>query len=63
MATKKGAGKKCVPKKGVEKMKVGEVYTCEVCGLAVAIDEACGCVETCDIICCQMPMKKKRSNK
>jgi len=47
------------PKKGVKK---GDAYTCSVCGLAVTVYEVCGCVETCDIICCDKPMKpKKRS--
>lgn len=63
MAVKKESAKKNASKKGGAKMKVGEVYTCEVCGLAVTIDELCGCVETCDIICCQKPMKKKQAKK
>ena len=41
--------------------KVEEVYECEVCGLAVTVDEDCGCVETCDIICCGTPMKAKKA--
>ncbi len=44
-------------KKGIKK---GESYQCSVCGLVVTVDEVCGCVETCDIICCEKPMKKKR---
>ena len=55
-AVKKVAKK--VPKKGVKK---GEGYKCTVCGLSVVVDETCGCVDTCDIICCEMPMKKKRA--
>ncbi|MFC1862307.1 hypothetical protein ACFLT4_01030 [Chloroflexota bacterium] len=27
-------------------------YVCGVCGLAITVDEACGCVDFCDIICC-----------
>ena len=38
----------------------GDSYVCEVCGLSVIVDEACGC-ETCDIICCAQPMKAKKS--
>jgi len=34
-------------------------YSCEVCGLAVSVDNICGCVDTCDIICCGQQMKKK----
>jgi hypothetical protein len=49
---------KKVPKKGVKK---GEGYKCTVCGLSVVVDETCGCVDTCDIICCETQMKKKRA--
>lgn len=48
---------KAVSKKGVKK---GDAYKCSVCGLVVSVDEVCGCVETCDIICCEQPMKPKR---
>jgi hypothetical protein len=44
-------------KKGVKK---GDVYECGVCGLAVTVDEVCGCVDYCDIICCEKPMKPKK---
>jgi hypothetical protein len=54
-ATKKGS--KAVAKKGVKK---GDVYKCGVCGLAVRVDEVCGCVDMCDIICCEKPMKAKK---
>ncbi len=63
MAQKKVAKKvtKKVPvKRGKTAVKKGEVYQCGVCGLAVTVDEVCGCVDTCDIICCDMPMKPKR---
>jgi hypothetical protein len=54
---------KAVAKKSVKKaVKKGDVYKCGVCGIAVSVDEVCGCVDTCDIICCEKPMKpKKRS--
>jgi len=55
MAQKKVA--KRVSKKGVKK---GDVYKCSVCGLAVRVDEVCGCVGMCDIICCDKQMKPKR---
>ncbi|NWG02285.1 MAG: hypothetical protein HXY44_05460 [Syntrophaceae bacterium] len=55
MAVKKTAKK--VGKKGVKK---GDVYKCSVCGLVVTVDETCGCVDTCDIICCEKPMKAKK---
>ena len=41
-------------------LKTGDQYKCSVCGLVVSVDETCGCVETCDIVCCDTPMKKKR---
>jgi hypothetical protein len=52
----KKAVKKAVAKKPAKKTvakgktKVGDVYACGVCGLAVSVDEACGCAEPCDII-------------
>ena len=55
MAQKKATKK--VSKKGVKK---GEGYKCTVCGLSVVVDEVCGCVDTCDIICCEKPMKSKK---
>lgn len=65
MVVKKAASKKAPAKKAVAKGKTnaGDVYACQVCGLAVTVDEACGCVEACDIICCQAPMKKKGPKK
>jgi len=52
----KAAVKKAVAKKSPVK---GQALECEVCGLAVIVNEDCGCVETCDIICCGAPMKAK----
>ncbi len=49
--TKRGA-----PKKQKE-LKGGAKYTCSVCGLKVTVDEVCGCVDYCDIICCGEQMK------
>jgi hypothetical protein len=65
MAVKKAAAKKAPAKKGAAKgkTKTGDVYACEVCGLAVTVNEVCGCVEACDILCCEKPMKKKRAKK
>ena len=71
MAVKKAAKKAPAKKKAVAKraaccstskakVKAGEQYKCSVCGLVVSVDEACGCVETCDIVCCDTQMKKKR---
>ena len=35
--------------------KAGDVLSCEVCGLAVIVDEECGCASI-DLICCEEPM-------
>ena len=53
--------KKKAVKKGTKKaVKKGDVYQCSVCGLAVTVDEVCGCVDACDIICCEKAMKPKK---
>ena len=52
--------KKAVKKVAKKVVKKGDVYKCGVCGLAVTVDEVCGCVDTCDIICCQKQMKPKK---
>ena len=58
MAEKKVAPpKKAAAKKNAVK---GQSLECEVCGLAVTVDEDCGCVEACDILCCGEPMKAKK---
>jgi hypothetical protein len=64
MAVKKAVAKKPA-KKAVARgrTKARDAYTCEVCGLAVTVDEVCGCVDACDIICCETPMKRKRAKK
>jgi hypothetical protein len=59
MAQKKVTKK--ISKKGVKKdVKKGDVYQCGVCGLAVTVDEVCGCIDACDIICCEKQMKHKK---
>ena len=35
-------------------------YTCNVCGLLVTVDNVCGCVDTCDIMCCGKSMQSKK---
>jgi hypothetical protein len=52
--------KKPVKRATKKNVKKGDVYECGVCGLAVRVDEACGCVDACDIICCEKPMRAKR---
>jgi len=59
---------KMVPKKSAvatkkaatQKIAKGDAYVCGVCGLAVTVDETCGCVDVCDIICCGKPMKPRK---
>ncbi len=47
-------------KKSVKSVKRGDAYKCGVCGLVVTVDETCGCVDACDLICCERPMKSKK---
>lgn len=53
---KKKPKKRSSPTKQKE-LKKGSQYTCAVCGLLVTVDEVCGCVDFCDIICCGEQMK------
>jgi cell division septation protein DedD len=58
--TAASAPKKAPVKGGNKKTKKanqGDRYSCEVCGLVVSVDETCGCVDACDIICCGKEMK------
>ncbi len=42
-------------------LRKGDLLTCEVCGLVVAVDEACGCAIG-EIICCKKkPMVKGKA--
>ncbi len=52
--------KKAVKKAAKKGVKRGDVYKCGVCGLAVRVDEVCGCIDACDIICCEKPMRSKK---
>jgi len=52
--------KKVVKRVTKKSVKKGDVYKCSVCGLAITVDEVCGCVDTCDIICCERPMRAKK---
>jgi hypothetical protein len=58
MATRKQTPRKKAPAK--DNATKGESYACESCGLVVTVDEDCGCVDACEIMCCDMPMKKTR---
>lgn len=46
--------------KKTKKTSKNERYACETCGLVVSVDETCGCVDTCDIVCCGSEMKLKK---
>lgn len=35
----------------------GESLICEECGLVLTVAEPCGCVDVCDVVCCEQPMK------
>jgi hypothetical protein len=72
MATKKAVAKKTTTKKTTAKKPAakitkkkkaftkGDKYVCNVCSLVISVDKACGCVESCEIICCDKPMKAKK---
>ena len=73
-AVKKASKKKTASKKTVSKKKTarkrttggiskGDRYKCSVCGVAVTIDEVCGCMDVCDIVCCDKQMKPVRKGK
>jgi hypothetical protein len=58
--TVKKAVKKVAKKVSTKPVKTGDAYKCTVCGLSVVVDEVCGCIDTCDIICCEKEMKPKK---
>ena len=45
----------------VKKAKKGDSYVCEVCGLAVTVDEVCGCTDVCNVMCCGKLMTVKQA--
>ena len=51
------AGKVSKKTKGIKK---GDKYTCSICGMVVSVDQVCGCVDVCDLICCGQQMKSKK---
>ncbi len=42
------------------KAKKGDLFTCEVCGLVVAVDESCDCAVG-ELICYDIPMEKGKA--
>ena len=47
-------------KRPAEAKKSKARYGCSVCGLMITVDELCGCVDTCDIVCCGEQMTPKK---
>lgn len=43
-----------------QKAAKGDVYSCDVCGFEVIVNEDCGCSEAHEIICCNEPMQIKK---
>ncbi|MFH0847802.1 MAG: hypothetical protein V1894_07115 [Chloroflexota bacterium] len=65
---KRATAKKAAPAKKTairstakKQVAKGDGYVCEVCGLAITVDEACDCIGACDILCCGKPMKPRRA--
>ncbi len=59
MAVKKAVQEKKAPAR--KKVAKGDAYECEVCGVEVTVDQACGCAaDYHEIICCGKPMKQKK---
>ena len=52
-----------VKKEATTKKKVtkGDAYECEVCGMAVVVEEPCGCDDDFALLCCGEPMKARKS--
>lgn len=46
--------------KKTTKSKKGSRYSCGVCGLMITVDNICGCVDACDIVCCGSGMKPRK---
>ena len=57
----KPAAAKATKRAKTGKVKQGDRYSCDVCGLVVSVDEACGCVEPYDIVCCGQQMERNRT--
>ena len=54
---KTGSTSKRKEKRFMAKAKKGDVLRCEVCGVAVVVDEACDCAVA-EILCCAKPMAR-----
>ncbi len=51
-----------MPKKTAKKKKLTkkQKLVCRECGLILIVDEVCGCVDYCDVICCDVEMNPKK---
>ena len=58
-AVKKAAVKKATEEKPA--IKKGSKLACHVCGFAFTVDRVCGCLEEAHLICCDTPMKLKKT--
>jgi hypothetical protein len=41
----------------------GEEYKCDECGLVVIVQDPCECDDSCELVCCQEPMKQVKPKK
>jgi len=41
--------------------KKGESYRCDECGLVVVVEDPCECDESCELVCCEVPMKQVKT--
>ena len=58
---KKAPAKKTAKKSTKGQYAKGDTLICEVCGLEVIVDTACGCGEACAVICCEQPMTQRKT--
>lgn len=61
---KTAAGKKAATKKTPDNnpgIKKGSKLACQVCGFAITVDRVCGCMEEAHLVCCDTPMKIRRT--
>ncbi len=60
---KEAPAKAAPARKAPVKHEKGTPLECELCGMAVIVDELCDCVEVHEIFCCGEPMKPKAGAK
>jgi hypothetical protein len=36
----------------------GDVFSCDECGMIISVAESCECDDSCELICCGVPMAK-----